>query len=156
VVDSSSTTNQYQIAISPPTATTPSTIQTIQQGVGFNQNLILQAAAGSGNIGIGLNTTLAKLHVGGTTIINNGLTCSSSLNVIGNIIGSGTALTNLNYNAITNKPDLSVTSISCRVLKRNQKKKSRCTRVLVTQIFCKFKWASYKPAQGPYSVFTFS
>jgi hypothetical protein len=41
-------------------------------------------------------------------------------------------------------------------LKRNQKKKSRCTRVLVTQIFCKFKWASYKPAQGPYSVFTFS
>ena len=104
--DSSSTTNQYQIAISPPTATSPATIQTIQQGVGFNQNLILQAAAGSGNIGIGLNTTLAKLHVGGTTIINNGLTCSSSLNVIGNIIGSGTALTNLNYNAITNKPDL--------------------------------------------------
>ena len=32
----------------------------------------------------------------------------SSLNVAGNIIGSGTALTSLNYNAITNKPDLSV------------------------------------------------
>ena len=32
----------------------------------------------------------------------------SSLNVSGNIIGSGTALTNLNCNAITNKPDLSV------------------------------------------------
>jgi hypothetical protein len=31
----------------------------------------------------------------------------SSLNVVGNIIGSGTALTNLNYNAILNKPDLS-------------------------------------------------
>ncbi len=28
------------------------------------------------------------------------------LNVGGNITGSGTALTNLNYNAITNKPDL--------------------------------------------------
>ena len=30
----------------------------------------------------------------------------TSLNVQGNITGSGTALTNLNYNAITNKPDL--------------------------------------------------
>ena len=27
---------------------------------------------------------------------------------MGNIIGSGTALTSLNYNVITNKPDLSV------------------------------------------------
>ena len=32
----------------------------------------------------------------------------SDKNVVGNIIGSGTALTNLNYNAITNKPDLTV------------------------------------------------
>jgi hypothetical protein len=31
-----------------------------------------------------------------------------ALNVLGNIIGSATALTNLNYNAITNKPDLRV------------------------------------------------
>ncbi len=30
-----------------------------------------------------------------------------TLNVQGNIIGSASALTNLNYNAITNKPDLS-------------------------------------------------
>ena len=30
----------------------------------------------------------------------------SSLNVAGNIIGSGTALTNLNYNAILNPPTL--------------------------------------------------
>jgi hypothetical protein len=30
-----------------------------------------------------------------------------TLNVVCNIIGSGTALTNLSYNAITNKPDLS-------------------------------------------------
>ncbi len=28
------------------------------------------------------------------------------INVSGNIIGSGTALSNLNYNSITNKPDL--------------------------------------------------
>jgi hypothetical protein len=33
---------------------------------------------------------------------------SSSLNVVGNIIGSGTALTNINYNAITYKQDLTV------------------------------------------------
>ena len=32
----------------------------------------------------------------------------SSVAINGNIIGSGTALTNLNYNAITNKPDLTV------------------------------------------------
>ena len=30
----------------------------------------------------------------------------SSLNVVGNIIGSGSALTNLNYNAILNPPTL--------------------------------------------------
>jgi hypothetical protein len=30
----------------------------------------------------------------------------SSLNIAGNIIGNGTALSNLNYNAIINKPDL--------------------------------------------------
>ncbi len=36
--------------------------------------------------------------------LNNATTINSSLNVVGNIIGSGTALTNLNYNAITNPP----------------------------------------------------
>ena len=35
-------------------------------------------------------------------------TLLSSLNIVGNIIGSGTALTNLNYNSITNRPDLTV------------------------------------------------
>ena len=34
----------------------------------------------------------------------------SSLNVSGNIIGSGTALSNLNYNAISNKPDFALNS----------------------------------------------
>ena len=32
----------------------------------------------------------------------------SSVNINGYIVGSGTALTNLNYNSITNKPDLTV------------------------------------------------
>ncbi len=31
--------------------------------------------------------------------------CSNGTTYDGNIIGSGTALTNLNYNVITNKPD---------------------------------------------------
>ena len=39
-------------------------------------------------------------------LVSGASTCLSSLNVVGNIIASGTALTNLNYNAITNKPDL--------------------------------------------------
>jgi hypothetical protein len=48
---------------------------------------------------------LSSLNVSGTTTLNNATTSLSSLNVVGNIIGSGTALTNLNCNAITNKPD---------------------------------------------------
>ncbi len=46
--------------------------------------------------------------IGTTNFILNGVTTRmSSLNVQGSIIGSGTALScNLNYNAITNKPDL--------------------------------------------------
>ena len=36
--------------------------------------------------------------------MNNATTINSSLNVVGNIIGSGTALTKLNYNAIFNRP----------------------------------------------------
>ena len=37
-------------------------------------------------------------------LVSGASTLLSSLNVVGNIIGSGTALTNLNYNAITNRP----------------------------------------------------
>ena len=36
----------YELLISPPTATTSSSLQTIQQGVGFNQNLSLQPTGG--------------------------------------------------------------------------------------------------------------
>ncbi len=38
--------------------------------------------------------------------LNGATTCMTSLNVGGNIIGNGSALTNLNYHAITNKSDL--------------------------------------------------
>ena len=48
-------------------------------------------------------------------------TLLSSLNasVVGNIIGSGTALTNLNYNAITNKPDFALNS-SLNIISNNR------------------------------------
>ena len=37
-------------------------------------------------------------------MVSGASACSSSLNVVGNIIGSGTALSNLNYNSILNSP----------------------------------------------------
>ena len=52
------------------------------------------------------STFQSSLFVSGTTTLNNATTCMSSLNVAGNIIGSGTAITNLNYNAISNPPTL--------------------------------------------------
>ncbi len=39
-------------------------------------------------------------------LVSNASTLLSSLNITGNIIGSGTALTNLNYNAILNPPSI--------------------------------------------------
>ncbi len=41
-------------------------------------------------------------------LISNNATIPSSLNVAGNLIGSGTALSNLNYTSIINPPNLSV------------------------------------------------
>ena len=70
----------------------------------------------------GATTNLSSLYISGNTTLNNVTTCGSSLNVSGittlnnntsvvgtlnvssNIIGNGSALTNLNYNAITNPP----------------------------------------------------
>jgi hypothetical protein len=49
-----------------------------------------------------------SLNISGVTTFNNATSILSSLNVSGNIIGSGTVLTNLNYNAITITPDLTV------------------------------------------------
>ena len=52
----------YELMIGPPTATQASTIQTIQQGIGFNQKLTLQAIGGS--VGIGTTNPLQILQVG--------------------------------------------------------------------------------------------
>ena len=41
-------------------------------------------------------------------LITTNATVLSTLNVAGNIIGSGTALSNLNYGSITNPPDLAL------------------------------------------------
>ena len=48
-------------------------------------------------------TLLSSLFVSGTSIFQG---ASSTLTIVGNIIGSVTALTNLNYNAITNPPTI--------------------------------------------------
>jgi hypothetical protein len=47
IVDASTYTYQYQLLICPPTATTNSTLQTIQQNVNIYQVLELQPSAGS-------------------------------------------------------------------------------------------------------------
>jgi hypothetical protein len=72
-------------------------------------NLIFQS--GSSTYGIFINSNNdapyksssihGTLNVSSTTILNNATTVLSSLNVVRNIIGSGTALTNLKYGAIT-------------------------------------------------------
>jgi hypothetical protein len=46
----------------------------------------------------------------------NSATINTTLNIIGNIIGNGTALTNLNYNARTNPPNLSYLPLSGGIL----------------------------------------
>jgi hypothetical protein len=46
------------------------------------------------------------LNVSGLTTFQGASTHLSTLNIVGNIIGNGTALTNLNYNAITNPPTI--------------------------------------------------
>jgi hypothetical protein len=66
VVDATSYTSQFQLLISTPTSTTPARIQTIQQGIGYSQNLILQGENLSGNVGIGTLTNItSKLTVNG-------------------------------------------------------------------------------------------
>jgi hypothetical protein len=65
----SGNTNDYQLLINPPISTTAASIQTIQQGVNYNQNLLLQPTAG--NVGIGTNDpSTFKLSVNGDTYIN--------------------------------------------------------------------------------------
>lgn len=67
----------YELFIDSPTSTTAASIQTIQQGVGYNQNLTLQAI--NGNVGIGTNDpSTYKLSVNGTALISNQLTISTA------------------------------------------------------------------------------
>ena len=63
----------YQLLLGQPTASTAATIQTIQQDVGYNQKLTLQAAGG--NVGIGTTNPSNILQVGdgGKFRISNGI-----------------------------------------------------------------------------------
>jgi hypothetical protein len=88
VVDSSSYSTQYQVAIVPPSQSGNSKIQTFKNFSGFNLVLDLQPA-------------------GGTIKLEGKTTAKSDLNVVGIFTGNASVLTNFNYNAITNKPDLS-------------------------------------------------
>jgi hypothetical protein len=60
-------------------------------------------------------TLRSSLNVRGFTTLSSA-TINSTLNIIGNIIGSGTALTNLYYNAMTNSPVLSYSPLTGRTL----------------------------------------
>jgi hypothetical protein len=51
--------------------------------------------------------------------LNNATTINSSLNVVGDIIGSGSALTSLDYNSITNAPDLTVYNAWTKIVGTN-------------------------------------
>jgi len=63
----------YQLLFAPPSATSGAAIQTILQGSGYNQNLLLQQI--DGNVGIGTNNPATnKLYVNGNTTINGNLT----------------------------------------------------------------------------------
>lgn len=51
----------YELLVTGPSPTAAANIQTIQQGVGFNQNLTFQAAGG--NVGIGTSNPQSLLHL---------------------------------------------------------------------------------------------
>jgi hypothetical protein len=61
------TTNSYQLLINRPTPTAAASIQTIQQGIGYNQKLTLQAI--SGTVGIGTTDPETKLDVNGSILL---------------------------------------------------------------------------------------
>jgi hypothetical protein len=107
IVDSSTYTNQYQLLINSSILTTYSTLQTIQQNVGFNKKLPHTTTVLS-NLNISGNTTLnnasncvSSLNVSENTKLNNATTCISSLKVSGitilsnNIVIGGSAANNI-------------------------------------------------------------
>jgi hypothetical protein len=96
----------YQLLINPPTASSPASFQTIQQGVGNNQNITFQSAANSGNVAIGTVDPLGyKLYVNGTTyfngdsIINGTLSATNIYNKtdVNNLLYYKTDINNLLY-----------------------------------------------------------
>jgi hypothetical protein len=64
----------YQLLLQKPSATEAAYIQTIQQGVGYNQNLTLQAIAG--NVGIGTSTNITE-----KLVVNGNIKTSGSINI---------------------------------------------------------------------------
>ena len=68
-VNIGTTTNNYQLMVAPPTASSPSTIQTILQGTGYNQVLALQYIGGQ--VAIGSTTSISKLTIKCTYDVEN-------------------------------------------------------------------------------------
>ena len=76
----------YELIMGAPTATQAAVLQTIQQGVAFNQNLTLQAVGGT--VGIGTTTSGSyKLYVNGDTYINGLLNINAANNSTGGTKG---------------------------------------------------------------------
>jgi hypothetical protein len=76
IVDSSSYTNQFQVAILPPCQSGNSQIQTLKHYSGFYQVLGLQPAGGT-IILSGQTTVESYLHKSGNTTLNNATTINS-------------------------------------------------------------------------------
>ncbi len=71
----------FQLLINPPSSsTTHARISTIQQGVGFYQNLALQTDGG--NVGIGITNPNSKLYVYETTDLNANATINGDTSMI--------------------------------------------------------------------------
>ena len=71
------------------TQTISSTGVTVLNRVSINSN---------GNVGIGISSANALLHVSGTTILNNPVSCLSTLNVVGDRNTSGLSVFTMNTN----------------------------------------------------------
>jgi hypothetical protein len=63
----------FQLLIGPPSATTGASIQTIQQGTGYNQTLTLQNAGGTVGIGTTNANNILQVGNGGKLRISNGI-----------------------------------------------------------------------------------
>jgi hypothetical protein len=77
--NSSSVNSNYQLTLSPPTSIAAAKIETIRQGVDYNQKLVLQPT--QGQVGIGTMDPINILQVGdgGRLKISNGASDSSAI-----------------------------------------------------------------------------